>query len=275
MVLQPAAPAPRQRIGLPVCDSDTMTRNIYDDATFFSGYSRLPRSVSGLDGAPEWPSLRALVPNLRGRRVLDLGCGFGWFCRWAAAQGARHVTGIDVSERMLARAVAETAAGVVTYRQADLEHLSLAGGSFDFVYSSLAFHYISHLEALFGQVHGALLGTGRLVFSVEHPVFTAPTRPEWQVDTEGRRTWSLDGYLDEGPRSTMWLGARVIKQHRTLGTYLALLRQTGFELEHLEEWGPDDAQLAADPSLGDERRRPTFMIVAARRIDRSTMPDDM
>src|SRR5262245_34716907 len=81
-----------------------MTQNIYDDEEFFVGYSRLRRSVEGLDGAAEWPALRALLPDLRGRNVLDLGCGFGWFCRWACQQGATRVLGFDVSERMLAQA---------------------------------------------------------------------------------------------------------------------------------------------------------------------------
>src|SRR5205085_9964966 len=81
-----------------------MTQNIYDDAGFFAGYSALPRSIHGLDGAPEWPTLRALLPDLNGLRVLDLGCGFGWFCRYARGAGAASVTGYDVSERMLARA---------------------------------------------------------------------------------------------------------------------------------------------------------------------------
>lgn len=52
-----------------------MTQNIYDDLDFFEGYSRLERSIHGLDGAPEWPALRALLPEVTGLRVLDLGCG--------------------------------------------------------------------------------------------------------------------------------------------------------------------------------------------------------
>ena len=79
-----------------------MTQNIYDSDAFFEGYSRLPRSIEGLEGAPEWPALRAMLPDLRGRRVLDLGCGFGWFCRWARTQGAVQVAGIDVSKKMQA-----------------------------------------------------------------------------------------------------------------------------------------------------------------------------
>ncbi|GAU84228.1 hypothetical protein [Bosea sp. BIWAKO-01] len=58
-----------------------MTQSIYDDETFFQGYSQLPGSIHGLDGAPEWDSLHRLLPELRGKRLLDLGCGFGWFCR--------------------------------------------------------------------------------------------------------------------------------------------------------------------------------------------------
>ncbi len=77
-----------------------MAQNIYDDPEFFAGYSRLPRSLDGLDGAPEWPALRAMLPPLRGRRVLDLGCGFGWFSRWARQQGAAQVMGLDVSEKL-------------------------------------------------------------------------------------------------------------------------------------------------------------------------------
>src|SRR5215472_13557198 len=108
-----------------------MTQNIYDNDEFFAGYSRLRRSVEGLDGAPEWPTLRAMLPDLRGLRVLDLGCGFGWFCRWARQQGAAHVVGIDVSEKMLARARVTTEEGAITYTRADMEKLELPPRSFD------------------------------------------------------------------------------------------------------------------------------------------------
>src|SRR5580700_11438611 len=114
-----------------------MTQNIYDDPQFFEGYGRLPRSVEGLDGAPEWPALRALLPDLYGRKVLDLGCGYGWFCRWAREAGAAKVVGIDVSEKMLARARADTRDGAITYERADLESVELPPEAFDLVYSSL------------------------------------------------------------------------------------------------------------------------------------------
>ncbi len=75
----------------------------------------------------------------------------------------------------------------------------------------------------------------------------------------------MDGYLEEGPRSTDWLAKGVIKYHRTLATYLTLLRRLGFILSHVEEWGPTDEQIASTPALADERQRPPFLLVAARR----------
>ena len=102
-----------------------MTQNIYDDEDFFREYSLLPRSVAGLDAAPEWPALRALLPDLDGLTVVDLGCGFGWFCRWVREQGAASVLGIDTSEKMLARAIAATGDPAMTYTRADMEWLEL------------------------------------------------------------------------------------------------------------------------------------------------------
>ena len=242
-----------------------MTQNIYDDEQFFAGYSRLSRSVSGLAGAPEWPALRAMLPPLRGARVLDLGCGFGWFCRWAGEQGAASVLGIDVSEKMLARARAETADGAIVYRRADLDQVDLPEHAFDLVYSSLAFHYLKHLDALMAQVHRALVPGGRLVCSVEHPIYTAPTRPAWILDAEGRKHWPIDSYQAEGPRTTNWLAPGVIKQHRTMTTYLNLLIRLDFTLRRVEEWGPTAEQIAAQPGLAEERERPMFVLIAADR----------
>lgn len=243
-----------------------MTQNIYDTAAFFAGYSELPRSRQGLAGAPEWPSLRAQLPALQGLKVVDLGCGYGWFSHWAAQQDARTVLAIDVSEKMLARAAADHSDPRIAYQRADLEQLTLAPSTFDLAYSSLAFHYISDLGALLRTVHDALVPGGKLVFSIEHPVFMAPRSPGWQVDAEGRKSWPVDSYQVEGPRVTHWLGSEgVIKQHRTLGTLLNLLITTGFRLDHVNEWGPSATDLQATPSLSDEVERPMLLIIAATR----------
>jgi len=242
-----------------------MTQNIYDNPEFFEGYSRLGRSVQGLEGAAEWPALRALLPDMHGVRVVDLGCGFGWFCRWSREQGAAEVLGLDVSERMLARACTETSDGAITHQQADMETLELPVESFDLAYSSLALHYVAQLDRLLTVVHGTLVPGGSFVFSVEHPIYTAPKQPGWVTDNDGNRRWPIDAYLVEGPRSTDWLTKGVIKQHRTLATYLRLLTAAGFAVQHVEEWGPTDAQIEARPELAIERERPAFLLMAALR----------
>jgi SAM-dependent methyltransferase len=246
-------------------ESITMTQNVYDTPEFFAGYSRLSRSIQGLAGAAEWPAVRALIPNLRGLRVVDLGCGFGWFCRWAREQGAAHVLGLDVSENMLAQAGTATSDAGITYARSDLEVLDLPEASVDLAYSSLALHYIENLRRLLAAVHHALIPAGRLVFSIEHPIYMAPARPGWLLDSSGRKTWPVDSYSVEGPRTTEWLIKGVIKQHRTIGTTLNLLIELGFTICHVEEWAPAAHQIEARPELAEELERPMFLLVAARR----------
>lgn len=240
-----------------------MAQNIYDQDDFFCGYSQLRRSQEGLEGAPEWASLRAMLPDLAAKRVLDLGCGFGWFCRWAREQGAAEVTGIDVSDRMLTRARETTSDPAITYAQGDMETLTLPQGKFDLVYSSLALHYIEDVQRLCAEIRASLADGGAFVFSTEHPLFMASSQPQWQ-EKDGRKIWPLDSYLKEGERRTDWLAKGVVKYHRALGTTLNALISAGFTLTHVEEWGPTDAQIATNPTLADERERPTFLLISAR-----------
>jgi len=242
-----------------------MTQNIYDTEVFFEGYSKMGRSVEGLAGAPEWPALQSMLPPMSGLKVVDLGCGYGWFSRWAREQGAEQVLGLDVSQKMLARAKEMTSSSAITYGIADLEKLDLPDAAFDLAYSSLAFHYIVDLKGLFARIHQALVPGGRLVFSIEHPIFMAPRQPGWLIDEQGHKSWPVDSYQLQGPRVTNWLAEGVIKQHRTVGTLLTLLIQAGFTLTHVDEWGPSEADLKARPALAEELERPMMLLVAAHR----------
>ena|SRR5580698_1424690 len=242
-----------------------MTQNIYDNPDFFKEYSRLDRSLLGLAGAPEWPSLRSMLPDLQGRRILDLGCGFGWFCRWAREQGAERVLGFDVSENMLNRAIETTSDDGIVYERHDLEGIELAEDSFDLVFSSLTLHYIENLARLLTSVYRALGPGGWFVFSTEHPIYTAPSNPGWLIQKDGPRIWPVDRYLIEGPRTTDWMTEGVIKQHRTIGTTVTLLLRSGFALTGLEEWGPTEDQIAAHPEWSEHRDRPMFLLISARK----------
>ena len=179
-----------------------MAQNIYDTDEFFRGYSQLPRSIHGLDGAPEWPAIRALLPDLGGKRVVDLGCGFGWFARWARQQGAGHVLGLDLSHNMIGRARADTPEGMIEYRIADLEALDLPEKSFDLAYSSLAFHYVRDFGKLMRTIHRALVARGHLVFNIEHPIYMAAAAAamdrRYRADARAGRSTAISA-RDRGP----------------------------------------------------------------------------
>ncbi len=243
-----------------------MSQNIYDDPDFFAGYSGLPRSIGGLASAPEWPALRAMLPDVRGLRIVDLGCGFGWFSRWARESGAFRVRGIDVSEKMLERARAATSDDNITYFQADLETMRFRRDCCDLVYSSLVLHYIEDLAALLSKVHTTLVPGGHFVFSIEHPIFMAPRNLAWSRDADGRPIWPLDSYFAEGERTTEWFTPGVVKFHRTMGTTLNALINAGFAIRHVEEFVPSSEQIVAQPELAKERERPMFLLVSAQRV---------
>lgn len=242
-----------------------MSQNIYDNQTFFDGYAQLSRSVQGLDGAPEWPTIRSILPDLQGKKVVDLGCGYGWFCRSAREQGAAQVLGMDLSEKMLGKAKEMTEDPAIEYRQQDLEALQLPAASFDLVYSSLTLHYIEDLGKLFATVYQALVNGGEFIFTAEHPIYTAPKHQGWLLDEAGQKSWPINGYQQEGQRISNWLAEGVIKQHRMLGTYINLLVQQGFTIRYLNEWGPSAQQIADNPALDEEKERPMIFILAVQK----------
>ncbi|WP_065330714.1 class I SAM-dependent methyltransferase [Tritonibacter mobilis] len=240
-----------------------MAQNIYDNPDFFSGYSQLPRQVQGLDGAPEWPAIRALLPELTGKRVADLGCGFGWASRWFRAQGADRVLGLDLSQNMIDRAQADTSDSAITYRIGDLDRLDLPETAFDLIYSALTFHYVQDFERLIRMIHAALSAGGDLVFTIEHPIFMAAAHPHWIEDEDGRKTWPVNGYSNEGERRTDWFAKGVLKHHRTLATTINTLINAGFTLRRVDEFAPAPEQIAAMPDLVEELERPMMLMVSA------------
>ena len=187
--------------------------------------------------------------RVAGKRVVDLGCGFGWFCRFAREAGAATVLGLDVSANMLARAREMTSDPAITYRASRSRDARAARRV---VRPGLQLPHVAlPREARRAVRHGAsrACAGGHFVFSAEHPLYTEPG-PD---------------YLDEGPRTTDWLAQGVLKQHRTLATYLNLLIAAGFTVRRVEEWGPTREEIAAHPEWKIDHRRPSFLLVSATR----------
>lgn len=245
-----------------------MKENKYDDAAFFAAYRQFPRSVDGLKAAGEWHDFQKLLPDFTNKRVLDVGCGFGWHCRYAADHGATSVLGIDLSEKMLQVAAEKTANPKIGYQRLAMEEMNFPANCFDVVISSLAFHYTPDFQAVCQQLNHCLAPSGQFIFSVEHPVFTAEGHQDWLYDADGKPGyWPVDRYFQEGQRDAVFLGQHVTKYHRTLTTYLNTLLQTGFTITNIVEPTPPQELLASVPGMQDELRRPMMLLVAAQKID--------
>lgn len=192
--------------------------------------------------------------------------GYGWHCKYAANHGALHVTGIDLSEKMLEIARKKNADPKITYRRTAMEDLSFPAETFDIVFSSLAFHYVRDFDALSQNIRAWLKPGGTLLFSVEHPVFTAYGSQDWYYDENGQILhFPVDNYYYEGQRDAVFLGEHVVKYHRTLTTYLEPLLRLGFRLEHVIEPKPPKELMHLD-GMEDEMRRPMMLLIRAKKI---------
>lgn len=240
-----------------------MKENKYDDDAFFEKYAAMKRSKEGLTGAGEWETLEGMLPDFTGKRVLDLGCGYGWHCIYAAEHGAVSVTGVDISEKMLETAVRNTSCPRVRYVRKAIEDADFPPESFDAVISSLAFHYIASFGDIAQKVSGWLTPGGHFIYSVEHPVFTAQGSQRWHYDKDGRiMHFPVDNYFYEGKRVADFLGEEVVKYHRALTSYLTGLLSNGFEILSVAEPRPTEHMMSL-PGMKDELRRPMMLIVSA------------
>lgn len=237
----------------------------YDDPVFFEKYAQMGRSQHGLSAAGEWPALQSMLPEFAQKRVLDMGCGYGWHCEYAVQQGAQSVIGIDLSRRMLNEAITRRSHPRIEYRCAAIEELDFADGSFDIIISSLALHYVEDFTAVARNAFRMLSPGGTFIFSVEHPIFTAEGTQDWIYGEDGSiRHFPVDNYSFEGARKAVFLGETMVKYHRTLTTYLRTVLEAGFAIGDVCEPQPP-AHLLHVPGMMDEFRRPMMLIIRAEK----------
>ncbi len=235
--------------------------NVYDNEEFFKEYSKMYRSQKGLEGAGEWHQLKPLFPDLKGKKVLDLGCGYGWHCKYAIECGADSVLGIDLSEKMIITAKEKNSDERIRYQVCGLDDYDYPEDTFDFVVSNLVLHYIEGLNEIYKNIYRTLKKNGIFLFNIEHPVFTGSVNQDWIYNAEGKALyWPIDNYFYPGLRQTHFLGKDVTKQHHTLTQIINGLLQCGFSIEVIEEAMPDQNMMDL-PGMKDEMRRPMMLLV--------------
>ena len=188
-----------------------MKENRYDDEVFFQKYAQMDRSQKGLAGAGEWPALQKILPDFTGRRVLDLGCGYGWHCKYAAETRCARRAGHRPFRKNAAHGEREKTrprplrTGAPPWRTSISRTARLTS-----CLSSLAFHYTPDFPALVRAIARWLTPNGSFVFSAEHPIFTAFGSQDWVYGPNGEILYfPVDRYFDEGaPRRRFPGGTR-------------------------------------------------------------------
>ena len=241
-------------------------QNIYDNDTFFEGYKKLREKAVNANNLFEIPVLFSMLPELKGKRVLDLGCGFGEHCAEYVKRGASEVVGIDISEKMLEVARRENSDPKIEYINMPMEELGCIKQSFDVVISSLAFHYVEDFKGVLENIFRLLNKGGVLVFSQENPLSTCYSEeyPRWTRDENGKKIYlDLANYGRECERESTWFVDNVKKYHRLFSTIVNSLVDAGFIVERMIEPRPDGQLLKEYPEYEDLFHKPDFLIVRA------------
>ena len=249
-----------------------MQKSVYDSENFFELYQKLRANPISLNNIVEKPTMLSLLPDLQGKKLLDLGCGTGEHLALYLQHGADFVVGMDLSAAMLKQAAENLTQNLAqnpphfSLHQAPMEQLSaLPEQDFDLVTSSFAFHYVQDFPKLLADIKAKLKPNGILVFSQEHPIVTAYNGGErWEKNEQKQQiAYRLNFYRDEGERDRSWFKQPFKTYHRTTATIVNNLITAGFEIEHMAE-----PMLADQPEwqaeFKDLQHRPVLLFIRAK-----------
>ncbi len=251
-------------------------QNIYDDVTFFDGYFHLRKECNNYNDLLEQPAVSKMLPDVSGKVVLDLGCGYGGNCIDFINRGASKVVGVDLSSKMLDIAQKEASHPQIEYRNMNMSELNKMNENnekYDLVYSSLAFHYVDRFDILIEQIYQLLNEEGVLLFSQEHPLTTATIIDEmarFNIGGSGKEeSYTFSNYNQPGMREIEWFTKKLTKYHRPMGELITTVAKTGFVIQELCEPEPNSKAIELLPGIEREFIKPSFMIMKAIKANKS------
>ena len=216
-----------------------------------------------INAAYERPAMLAMAGEVRGRRVLDVGCAAGAMSALLVDRGA-DVVGIDVSERLVEMA-RRTLGDRAEFHVADVGRPMpfLTDESFDLVIASLVLHYLRDWEVPLREFHRVLRPGGALLVSTHHPTMDVaisdPPAPYFDL-TLLTDTWHKGGRDLE-----------VRYYRRPLSAIVDALADAGFLIERMPEPRPDPTAFAGWPGLFERiSTGPWFLFIRAAKRGSAT-----
>lgn len=248
-----------------------MKQNIYDNNNFFNQYEELRKENKNKNANDliEIPNFRKLVPDVKNKSILDLGCGYGENDKYYKEQGAKYVLGTDISYKMLELAEINNKKDGVEFMKIAMEDISSINQKFDIIISSLAFHYIKDFDKLIEDCYNLLNDNGYLVFSQEHPITTCIEYTEHvkkgHTIIDDKYFGLFSDYNRPGKRTKEWFGEEVIKYHRNFEEIINTLINKGFMIDKILEPIPSKEAIKNNPKYINQYDRPFFLFVRAKK----------
>ncbi|WP_270180754.1 class I SAM-dependent DNA methyltransferase [Alkalihalobacillus sp. CinArs1] len=234
--------------------------SVYDNQTFYDNYMKRRHRKESPNDLIETPALLKLLGSVKGKRILDLGCGDASLGNLLSE--CDDYTGIDGSANMIERASQNLHGTNGQAIHTSLQDFDYPVAAYDTVVSQLVLHYIEDLEEVLKKVKRTLKEDGKFVFSVQHPLLTA----SFESMKNGKRSnWIVDDYFVSGKRVEPWIGEHVVKYHRTIEEYFMLLQHAGFVVENLREATPIKENFADDEEYERRRKIPLFLLFSCVR----------
>jgi ubiquinone/menaquinone biosynthesis C-methylase UbiE len=216
------------------------------------------------------PRMLAMLGDIAGLRVLDLGCGEGGYARELARRGAA-VLGVDGSPRLIeiARQRTRVAGLDVRFLVANASALDdVDSDAFDLVVAPMSLMDVEDYAGAVAEAHRVLRAGGALVMSITHPCFSAPVSAWTRTASGDIDVFTVDRYLDRAvwPSSiTPRFSAPVLRRHRPLEDYMAAPLERGFALEVFREPDVTDEELQLSRRFRKLARIPYFLFLRWRK----------
>lgn len=208
----------------------------------------------------ERPAMAALLEKrVKGKRVLDLGCGSGLFTRMLKDWGA-NVIGSDISKSLVDIAKKENPD--IEFVVENATHTGFSDASFDFVTSSMMVHYFEDLRELFVEVYRVLRTDGEFIFSMQHPFKEALKT----IKDGEKRTYILDKYNTCEKKEFEMTGMKLTTYTHTVQMIFESLIDSGFEVMHIVEPLPiEESKVVHRAAYEKCMKIPTIMVYRAKK----------